>query len=811
MVRPFALLIQDSGMTTPITSVDSLRAVNENKQFDNGLLLSAGGLTGTETLPVSRSTGQQLQATSAQLATLATSLLAPQRQSIVVTNNGQSVFLTAGYSVGLANVFVAGVRLSPWQYQAIDGTHVTITDANVLAMLVAGMSIDIEAAISVAVSGVATVASVLALDPANQALIGTINGSEIFSARQAGGLFSITLTKLAAWIGQIYSQSPALQGTPTTPTPALGDNSQTIPNTSFVQQTVAAAMQQSVAGVLTLSVAGGSTVTLSAVQAANGTLIFTGILTASIAVVVPTSAAKWIVRNNTTGNFSLTVKTLAGTGVAVTQTLSQLLVCDGTNVNAQLTDFNNVALTGAPTAPTATPGTNTTQISTTAFATAAIAASVTAILSSISSTYAAIAGSVSQAFSVGPATAAAHAVQLQQLQARGLNASSLTTVTIAGNLAATVAGGLVILNAAVLATLPTSASVPLYSTIIVESWIAGATLTPQGTDTLNIISGVNVTNLAMNSGDSLALISTGTGWYGILGTIRDRVNFDTRYAAVAGSATQTFSIAKGTAVTHAAAISQVQDSSRVVGLIGGNDATTPSTIYDVSFASVSMREPATGVVYTVVNGAFNVNAATAGPVINGRDQSAVFAASQWLRLFAIYNPTTAATAGIFSLASATTGPALPSGYTSWAYLGSIYWGSGSTLALGNMRGARFMYSTSIAAISSGTATSLTAVPIPTLVPPECGWFELFFWSLNLTATGSASYSINCSITTQTSSIFNIGASSYSATPVIQGLSGPSKQITNFGQSFAYNITASGGTGGSVSVYVSGYSLPNGGE
>lgn len=104
--------------------------------------------------------------------------------------------------------------------------------------------------------------------------------------------------------------SPGLTGSPTAPTQALGDNSTKIANDAFVQATLG--------GVLTKSVAGGSNVTLSAVEAGNGILIFTGLLTANIAVIVPTSPTRgWIVRNSTTGAFSLTIKTAAGTGVVI--------------------------------------------------------------------------------------------------------------------------------------------------------------------------------------------------------------------------------------------------------------------------------------------------------------------------------------------------------------------------------------------------------------------------------------------------------------------------------------------------------------
>ncbi|KAB0594332.1 hypothetical protein [Cupriavidus gilardii] len=61
--------------------------------------------------------------------------------------------------------------------------------------------------------------------------------------------------------------------------------------------------------------------------------------------------------NKTTGAFSLTVKTAAGTGIVVAQGKNTELVCDGTNV-----------LEAKTTAPTAAGGSNDTTIATTAFA-----------------------------------------------------------------------------------------------------------------------------------------------------------------------------------------------------------------------------------------------------------------------------------------------------------------------------------------------------------------------------------------------------------------------------------------------------------
>lgn len=102
-----------------------------------------------------------------------------------------------------------------------------------------------------------------------------------------------------------------------------------------------------IGGVLTKSVAGGSNVTLTASEAAKGILVFTGALTANISVILPASPTRsWVVRNNTTGAFTLTVKTAAGTGVAVTQTESNSLYSDGTNISQVVTELVDALLSG---------------------------------------------------------------------------------------------------------------------------------------------------------------------------------------------------------------------------------------------------------------------------------------------------------------------------------------------------------------------------------------------------------------------------------------------------------------------------------
>lgn len=153
--------------------------------------------------------------------------------------------------------------------------------------------------------------------------------------------------------------SPGLTGTPTAPTPALGDNDTSIPTTSFVQSTVN--------GRLSKSVAGSANVTLTTVEAGYAILTFTGAITANISVIVPAVSGQWIVENNTTGAYTLTVKTSSGSGIAVTQGLNAELFCDGTNVQANTSDYASIALTGTPTAPTPATGDSSTKVATTAF------------------------------------------------------------------------------------------------------------------------------------------------------------------------------------------------------------------------------------------------------------------------------------------------------------------------------------------------------------------------------------------------------------------------------------------------------------
>lgn len=99
-------------------------------------------------------------------------------------------------------------------------------------------------------------------------------------------------------------------------------------------------LDDAIAARLALSVAGSSDVTLTAAQALHAYHEYTGTLTGNINVVVPTSDKTYLIFNNTSGSFSLTVKTSAGTGIEVPQGSRALLYCDSTNVVDMLAAYD---------------------------------------------------------------------------------------------------------------------------------------------------------------------------------------------------------------------------------------------------------------------------------------------------------------------------------------------------------------------------------------------------------------------------------------------------------------------------------------
>ena len=83
---------------------------------------------------------------------------------------------------------------------------------------------------------------------------------------------------------------------------------------------------------ISINVAGTGDYTLTGSELNRVSYNFTGALLANRNIIVPNTIQQYWVTNNTTGAFTLTVKTAALSGVAITQTASTILYCNGTQI-----------------------------------------------------------------------------------------------------------------------------------------------------------------------------------------------------------------------------------------------------------------------------------------------------------------------------------------------------------------------------------------------------------------------------------------------------------------------------------------------
>lgn len=90
-------------------------------------------------------------------------------------------------------------------------------------------------------------------------------------------------------------------------------------------------------GFASKSVAAGGTITLTADEARAPGLELTGALPNNTSIVFPNVKRTWVLRNNTTGAFSLTAKVSGQPGVAVGAG-EVLVYCNGTDIRAVLSD-----------------------------------------------------------------------------------------------------------------------------------------------------------------------------------------------------------------------------------------------------------------------------------------------------------------------------------------------------------------------------------------------------------------------------------------------------------------------------------------
>jgi hypothetical protein len=248
--------------------------------------------------------------------------------------------------------------------------------------------------------------------------------------------------------------------------------------------------------------------------------------------------------------------------------------------------------------------------------------------------------------------------------------------------------------------------------------------------------------------------------------------------------------------------------SRVKGLRGNVNATTPLTKFDLSADEVVLVDANGATVRRTVTGTLTCDLGLAGSAANGRDQSAAFTASSWINLFFIWNGTTLAT--IASIASHTTGPTLPSGYTHWAYATSLRWNASSNIIPGLVRGIWFDYD-----IGSGGVTRLTSGASPTspttlscsgFVPTNTIKVKVNFM---LTLTGAInSYTASVRTTGSTANTQIVVRTDIQVAGGASSAASPHEIALNSSQQFDYHMNLAPTTGG-LYVEILGYSVPNG--
>jgi microcystin-dependent protein len=177
-------------------------------------------------------------------------------------------------------------------------------------------------------------------------------------------------------------------------------------------------LEQAITGVQTITMSNAN-YTLSSYngisdEARNAVLVINGTNSAVRQIICPLVEKLYVISNQTTGGYAITIGGATGTTVTIPNAITAQVYCDGTNfyssqtgsagdftVNGTLTATGNEAVTGnmtvggtlgvtgattftgIPSGPTASAGTNTTQLATTAFVTSAIAANPAVISGSI--------------------------------------------------------------------------------------------------------------------------------------------------------------------------------------------------------------------------------------------------------------------------------------------------------------------------------------------------------------------------------------------------------------------------------------------
>lgn len=537
--------------------------------------------------------------------------------------------------------------------------------------------------------------------------------------------------------------SPNFTGIPTAPTPAPGANTGQLATTAFVHAAIVAATT----GVASFNTRTGAVVLTTAdITGAGGAVlvspVFTGTPQAPTAVVGNSStqiATTAFVQAATAGSG---VSSFNGRGGAVTLTSADLTGAGGALLASPV-------FTGAPAAPTATAGTSTTQIASTAFVAAALAG---------------FTGGV-QSFN-----------------------SRTGAVTLQGN-DVSAAGGALLASPALTGTptAPTATAGTSTTQLATTAFVAAAIGAGGGVNSFNGRAGVvvfsaadlaSVNGATYHQADAAPTFPSNTFWFDSL-----RGQLYVNYVDPVSSASSWI-------IANSQVTTQPPVAARQLAGLTLSTGSTPSVIFNIDVGSACSDDNTTMMALATpwtkaLNGTF-----VAGSGNAGLDTGAV-TVNTWYHVFLIMNPTSGA-ADVLASTSAIA-PVLPSGFTKQRRIGSLKTSGSSSLVGFVQLGDQFLWTVSVLDASSvaipttSTLINLTVPPglkVVAFISPYVGtagpnpaWGllqspdntttanspsgNINFWSANPVSNGVGDYYIRTNTTQQVSIMGGGNAGSYS--------------------------------------------------
>lgn len=254
------------------------------------------------------------------------------------------------------------------------------------------------------------------------------------------------------------------------------------------------------------------------------------------------------------------------------------------------------------------------------------------------------------------------------------------------------------------------------------------------------------------------------------------------------------------------------NASRVLGLTGRNNATTPATKLDLAADQIVFRNAAGFTIqkYGIASITCDIATQATSAAPNGRDQSTALAANSSVNFFYVLNPVTGVVGLIASANAPTVGPSAPTGFTYWAFATSLRNGA-SALQMSVVRGSYVQLSVALGSarvLSAGASTTMQTVSCASFVP-SCSTLATLICYINAgVSTANSILEVHHRTTGETHSGSYWAAVTLTATGISFTETNEISLALNASQQFDYKLNQAPSSGGAY-VEVTGYYVPNG--